>query len=92
MLEPNISVKVKEELSTSLMNVFHCEEMAEDVLADIVVDEISSLENEHLTFRGNSIATKAMETYIKLVGQKYLQDTLRYDMKCSSLYNLTAQI
>ena len=57
MLEPNISVKVKEELAISLMNVFHAEEMAEDVLADIVVDEISSVENEHLTFRGNSIAT-----------------------------------
>ena len=77
MLEPKISVKVKEELATSLMNVFHCEEMAEDVLADIVVDEISTLENEHLTFRGNTIATKAMESYIKLVGQKYLHDTLR---------------
>ena len=77
MLEPNISVKVKEELAISLMNVFHCEEMAEDVLADIVVDEISTTESEHLTFRGNSIATKAMESYIKLVGQKYLHDTLR---------------
>ena len=29
------------------------------------------------TFRGNSIATKAMEAYIKLVGQKYLQGTLQ---------------
>ena len=27
--------------------------------------------------RGNSIATKAMEAYIKLVGQKYLQGTLQ---------------
>ena len=69
-------MKVKEELSTALMNIFHSEDMAEDVLADIVVDEISSAENEHLTFRGNSIATKAMESYIKLVGQKYLRDTL----------------
>lgn len=76
LLEPNISVKVKEELSNSLMNVFHSEEMAEDVLAEIVVDEISNIEHEHLTFRGNSIATKAMECYIKLVGQRYLQDTL----------------
>lgn len=70
-------MKVKEELSVSLMSIFHFEEMAEDVLADIVVDEISSVENDHLTFRGNSIATKAMESYIKLVGQKYLQDTLQ---------------
>ena len=52
LLEPNISVKVKEELSKNFMNVFHSEDMAEDVLADLVVDEISHLENEHLTFRG----------------------------------------
>eukprot|EP00093_Oithona_nana_P014319 14319.XXX_1187698_1183622_1 [CDS] Oithona nana genome sequencing. len=77
LLEPNISVKVKEEMSTNLMNVFHAEEMAEDVLADLVVDEISHLENEHLTFRGNSIATKAMECYIKLVGGQFLLSTLQ---------------
>lgn len=76
LFEPNISVKVKEELSFSLMSVFHAEEIAEDVLAEIVVDEISAVENEHLTFRGNSIATKAMEAYIKLVGQRYLHSTL----------------
>ena len=27
-------------------------------------------DNENLTFRGNSIATKAMEAYMKLVGEK----------------------
>ena len=39
--------------------------------------EISGNDNETLTFRGNSIATKAMEAYVKLVGEKYLEDTLR---------------
>lgn len=29
-----------------------------------------STDNEHLTFRGNSIATKAMEAYMKLVGER----------------------
>jgi len=77
MLEPHISVKVKEELSSSMMNVFKIQDVAEDILADIVVHEISTNENESLTFRGNSIATKAMESYIKLVGEKYLEDTLR---------------
>ena len=27
-------------------------------------------DNENLTFRGNSIATKAMEAYMKLIGEK----------------------
>ena len=42
-----------------------------------MVHEISGNDNETLTFRGNSIATKAMEAYVKLVGEKYLEDTLR---------------
>ena len=33
-------------------------------------------DDDHLTFRGNSLATKAMEAYMKLVGESYLHDTL----------------
>ena len=42
-------------------------------------------DNEHLMFRGNSLATKAMEAYMKLVADDYLQvcDCL-YFLKISS--------
>ncbi len=59
------------------MCVFHAEDMAEDALAEMVADEMSGLENAHLAFRGNSIATKAMEAYVKMVGEKYLRSTLQ---------------
>lgn len=34
-------------------------------------------DDSHLLFRGNSLATKSMEAFMKLVGDKYLLDTLR---------------
>lgn len=34
-------------------------------------------DDSHLLFRGNSLATKSMEAFMKLVGGKYLLDTLR---------------
>jgi len=59
------------------MNVFHAEDLADDALAELVADEMSTVENQHLAFRGNSIATKAMEAYIKLVAGSYLRSTLQ---------------
>lgn len=35
-----------------------------------------STEDERLIFRGNSLATKAMEAFLKLTGERYLKETL----------------
>lgn len=75
-LEPQMSVREKEEFATTLVHVMHKLSKAKGFLCDIVMSEIDRLDNEHLTFRGNSIATKAMEAYMKLVGERYLHDTL----------------
>jgi len=40
------------------------------------MNEVDALENDHLMFRGNSLATKAMEAYMKLMAADYLQATL----------------
>lgn len=37
---------------------------------------VSVSDDERLTFRGNSLATKATESFMKLVGDRYLNDTL----------------
>ncbi|XP_076436636.1 uncharacterized protein LOC143276119 isoform X3 [Babylonia areolata] len=76
VLEPQMSVREKEEVATSLVHAMHKLGKAKAFLCDIAMSEIGRLDNEHLTFRGNSIATKAMEAYMKLVGRRYLRDTL----------------
>ncbi|XP_064615899.1 ras GTPase-activating protein nGAP-like isoform X3 [Liolophura sinensis] len=76
VLEPILSVRDKEDIAKSLVHIMQKMGRAKDFLADVVMGEIARLDNEHLTFRGNSIATKAMEAFMKLVGEKYLQDTL----------------
>ncbi|XP_063972506.1 ras GTPase-activating protein raskol isoform X6 [Diachasmimorpha longicaudata] len=75
-LEPAIGVKAKEDIATAFVAVMQREKKAPQFLADLVMMDIHRIDDERLTFRGNSLATKAMEAYLKLTGDRYLQETL----------------
>lgn len=47
--------------------------LAPRYLADVVALDVRRTGDHSLTFRGNSLATKSMEAYLKLVGDQYLQ-------------------
>jgi RAS protein activator-like 2 len=76
-LEPHLSVRIKDDLANSMVRIAHKLKIQTKFLTDLVLElEVKNSDDTSLTFRGNSLATKAMESYMKLVGEHYLKQTL----------------
>ncbi|KAA3682496.1 uncharacterized protein DEA37_0010111 [Paragonimus westermani] len=78
-LEPHLSAKQKEKLASCFVNVH--EKLPDfsipDFLCGMLQEDIKQTPNEAMLLRSNSIASKSVECYIKLVGSEYLHQLLK---------------
>nr|XP_036874223.1 RAS protein activator like-3 [Manis javanica] len=76
-LEPVLPAQAKEELAAAMVRVLQATGRAQALVTDLGTGELSrSGGREALLFRENTLATKAIDEYMKLVAQDYLQQTL----------------
>lgn len=76
VFEPILNAKTKDEIAQTLLRILQYCGKAKEFLCDIIMAEVQHVDNENLIFRGNTFATKAVDTYMKTVGEGYLQETL----------------
>ena len=71
-------IKNREELAKVVVRIFAAKQRAVWLLNELNTEEIEStdLDQRGTLFRGNTIATKANDAYLKLTASSYLIDTL----------------
>ncbi|KAI6649074.1 Ras GTPase-activating protein isoform X10-like [Oopsacas minuta] len=76
-LAPQLPVKHKDSLAKNLVRMFYSTGDVTRYLVDVVVSEVSEPNmDSNLIFRGNSLATKSMDYYMRLIASQYLQSVL----------------
>lgn len=87
ILEPVISTKNKDFIAKTLLKIFCGCGICEQFLVDVIMNEVRKTTDENLTFRGNSLATKSVDAFMKMIGLSYLRKaigaTIETIYKCS---------
>ena len=66
----------KDDVGRTLANIFEAKNKAVDLIRSLNFREIDRTENPDVIFRENTLATKTLDHYMKLIGHPYLLQTL----------------
>ncbi|THD20715.1 Disabled 2-interacting protein [Fasciola hepatica] len=75
-LDPWLGVKAKAELAGSIVAFQQAIGQAPQFLIALILHEVHKQADPNMVLRGNSIATKATEIYLRLIGENYLSHVL----------------
>lgn len=70
------SAKKEKVVADCLVKAFEARKTGAHYIKTIVQADIDSTANPNIIFRGNTVATKSVDTYMRLVGQPYLSAVL----------------
>ncbi|KAI3647858.1 hypothetical protein MP228_008079 [Amoeboaphelidium protococcarum] len=65
-----------EKIAEILLGIHCCNQQAIKWITQLISNEVENTENMNVLFRGNSLLTKALDAYMKLIGSDYLRSTL----------------
>eukprot|EP01122_Echinamoeba_exundans_P008607 TRINITY_DN2883_c0_g2_i1.p1 TRINITY_DN2883_c0_g2~~TRINITY_DN2883_c0_g2_i1.p1 ORF type:complete len:1169 (+),score=254.82 TRINITY_DN2883_c0_g2_i1:170-3676(+) len=67
----------KSEVARDLVYIFQSKGRVEWLIGQLLKEEINSTDSQEVLFRSNSVCTKALDHYMKLLGQEYLTGVVK---------------
>ncbi|XP_068017909.1 rasGAP-activating-like protein 1 isoform X3 [Melanerpes formicivorus] len=77
VLEEVTSGESRQDVATQLVKIFLGQGLAVPLLDYLTTHELARTTDPNILFRSNSLASKSMEQFLKVVGLPYLQEVLR---------------
>ncbi|XP_068767601.1 rasGAP-activating-like protein 1 [Struthio camelus] len=77
ILEEISSVESRQDVATKLVKIFLAQGLAVPFLDYLIVRELARTTDPNTLFRSNSLASKSMEQFMKVVGMPYLHEVLK---------------
>ena len=65
-----------EEFAGTLVNIFAMQNRVIDFIKRVCCQEIQNTDSAYIIFRGNSLSTKVVDVYMKMIGLDYLKSVL----------------
>ncbi|XP_047570127.1 ras GTPase-activating protein 4B isoform X2 [Lutra lutra] len=76
LIEETTSTECRQEVATNLLKLFLGQGLAKDFLDLLFQLELGRTSEANTLFRSNSLASKSMESFLKVVGMRYLHGVL----------------